>query len=454
MRLDLVLPVNHPDNPEPVFEMGRQPDQRDWLQLEYTAADRAQLSFYHAGAGALDGREFAIPADRQLTVELHCGSLLPPFTHPVFSGWTRDEYERARRELSISVNGTEVLRTALDCYQASPASFSFGRLKWPMGGMEQAFSGTIRSSDRLELVRPEAIAQPSAGGVVGLSLILPAQRPSGAEPIMLTGNGTESDLVYCVYDGAGRIKFGLDHYGAGGPISEFAPFDPLVPHSATVSMGNGAAPPNRLVVVFDGRTLIDSETDFYPAPADSTLVGVNRFGSTAALGRFTGIVTAVRQLGAGPLPAKAVEAGFGAVEMVVNFPGGSKVVSDPLVVTGGPGKGDFVYIKYVDSGHVAFGFDHWGKGGLLGEPIAVDYLATHRLSITMDSLYASDTTPRHPNDVRVLMDGLLAFQYSSPCYPSEASQVRIGRNEIGGSACRPGFAGRLVLVERYPEMRP
>jgi hypothetical protein len=454
IRLDLVLPENHPDNPEPVFETGRQSDQRDWLQIEYTGPDRAQFSFFHAGAGALDGREFSIPADRRISVELRCGSLLPPFSHPVFAGWTRDEYDSARRELRITVNGAEVLRTALDCYQASPASFSFGRLKWPMGGMEEEFSGKILSSDRLLLARPEMLTQPSGGGVIGLSLILPAQRPSGAEPIMLTGNGTKSDLVYCVYDGTGRIKFGLDHYGAGGPISEFAPFDPLVPHSAIVSMGNGTAPPKRLVVVFDGQTLIDSETDFYPAAPASTYVAVNKFGSTAALGRFTGIVTAIRPLGPGALPPKAVEAAYGAVDMVVNFPGEGIVAADPLVVTGSRGKGDFIYVKYVDLGHVAIGFDHWGEGGLLGEPIAVDYRATHRISITMDSLYASGATPRHPNDVRVLVDGLLAFQCASPCFPSELSQIRIGRNEIGGSVCSATFTGNLVLVERRPEMRP
>ena len=454
MRLELVLPEDHPDNPQPVFEMGRQSDQRDWLQVSYTGADRAQLSFFHAGAGALDGREFAIPADRRIVVELRCGSLVPPFSHPVFAGWSEDEYDRARRELRISVNGDEVLHTALDCYQATPASFSFGRLKWPMGGLEEAFTGTILSSERLPLARPEPLAQPSAGGVVGLSLILPAQRPSGAEPLLLTGSGSESDLVYCVYDGTGRIKFGLDHYGAGGPISEYAAFDPLVAHSAVISMGNGAAPPSRLVVVFDGRTLIDSETEFYPSAPASTWVGLNRFGSTAALGRFSGIVTAIRPLGDAALPREAPDGASGAVEMVVNFPGGGKVATDPLVVTGGPGKGDFIYVRYVDPGHVAFGYDHWGKGGLLGDPIAVDYLATHRLSITMDSLYASGHTPRHPNDVRVLLDGLLALQCSSPCYPSEPSQIRMGKNEIGGSVCRSSFAGRLVLLERYPEMRP
>jgi hypothetical protein len=452
LRLDLVLPEAHPDNPEPVFEMGRQADQRDWLQIEYTAPDRAQFSFFHAGAGAVDGREFAIPADRRVVVELHCGALLPPFSHPVYSGWSREAYDAARRELRISVNGNEVLRTALDCYHATPASFSAGRLKWPMGGMEGAFSGEIVSVKRLALAPPGAVERP-ADGVLGLGLILPAQRPSGAEPIMATGDGSRSDLLYCIYDGTGRLKFGLDHYGVGGPISEFVPYDPLVPHSAVVSMGTGAAPPGRLVVVFDGRTLIDSQTDFYPSPPGSAVLGQNRFGSTAALREFTGVITAVRPLGPGALPPRAAEASYGAVEMVVNFPGDQVVAADPLVVTGAPGMGDVVYVKYVDPGHIALGFDHWGKGGSMGDPVAIDYRVAHRIAITMDSLYASGESQRHPHDVRVLVDGELALQCTSPCFPSQPSQIRIGRNEIGGSTCRPKFAGDIVLVERYPQMR-
>jgi hypothetical protein len=451
LHLQLLLPEQHPDNSEPIFETGRQADQRDWVQIDYLGEDRARLDFFHAGSGELDGAEFAIPEDRRIDVELHCGSLLPPFDHPAFAGWTLDEYLEVRSELRLSVNGVDVMRTALECYGATPASFSFGRLKWPMGGMEEAFSGTITGVARLPIVRPPAVATPSAGDSgLEMDLILPAKRARGAEPILLSGSGSRSDLLYCAYDGMNQVRFGMDHFGTGGPTSEYVPFDALVPHTVVASMGPRADSAARLLVVFDGRTLIDSVQKFYPPVPGSIVVGSNRFGSTAAGARFTGIVMTTRAVPLVGLPVPARNDGYGAVDMVVNFPQAAIGAAEPLVVTGTTRSGDFVYVKYIDSGHVALGYDHWSVGGVLSEPIAVDYREAHRVSVAMDSLEDPAAPAPRSHSVRVLLDGTPVLNFSSPCYPSTLSQIRIGRNDIGGSTCSPAFSGEMVLVERFP----
>jgi len=464
LRLELRVPERPPRLPEPLFETGRQPDQRDWLMIEYLPAGRARLSLYHAGTGAFTGREFAIPADRMLVVETRCGSLLPPFGHPVFSGWTREQYDAARMDVQVTVNGAEVLRTALECYDSSPANMSIGRQRWFAGGMAQAFSGQIVAVTRLPLAKPASVMPFfNKSAPVELSLFLPASMPTGADPLLLTGRGMKSDLLYCIYDGMNRVRFAVDHYGAGGPQSESVFYDPFVPHSVIAWMGSmagssspgsdkGVAIPNRLVVIFDGRTVLNVDQDFFPGSPETTVVGLNAYGSSAASHQFTGIVSGVRQVGPDAIP-NLVRSGFGAVEMSVVFPSWVPGTQEPLVVTGLTGAGDFVYVRYVDATHVAFGFDHWGIGGLKGGPVEVDYARTHRVAITFQSLYPGDSASHKSDLVRVAVDGRAALEGNFVCHPSRADQITIGRNLIGGSTCGSIFLGRILSVERFPEPR-
>ena len=463
LRMELRAPEHPPRVPEPLFETGRQPDQRDWLLIEYLPAGRARLSLYHAGTGIFAGREFEIPPDRRLVVEARCGSLLPPFGHPAFSDWTREEYDAARMDVRVTVNGADVLRTALECYDSSPANMSIGRQRWFAGGMAAAFSGQIEAVSRLPLPRPDSVVGRLDKPLpIELSLYLPASMPTGADPLLVTGRGMKSDLLYCVYDGANRVRFALDHYGAGGPQSESIAFDPYVPHVVIAWMGSlasaspgpdrAAAGPNRLVVIFDGRTVLNVDQDFFPGAPGSAVVGLNAYGSTAASRQFTGIVTGVRQVGSDVIP-RLVRSGFGAVEMSVVFPSWVPGTQEPLVVTGRSGAGDFVYVRYIDATHVSFGFDHWGVGGLKGPQVETDFARTHRIAISFQALYPADSASHATNAVKVVIDGRTALEGNFACHPSTADQITIGRNLIGGSTCGSVFLGRILSVERFPEPR-
>jgi len=464
LRLDLRLPEQPPGLPEPLFETGREGDQRDWLEIDYMAKGRARLSFFHAGTGQFPSKEFDIPADRRIVVEARCGSLLPPFGHPVYSGWSRDEYDDAKRDLRLTVNGEEVLRASIECYDASPANTTLGRLAFFTGGMQQAFSGSILGVERLPLVKPPKLAPLfSKSEPVELSLYLPTANQAGADPLLVTGSGKESDLVYCVYDGANHIKFALDHFGSGGPVSESVPYDPLVLHKITIWMGSMAAPadaasptplpPDRLAVVFDGRALLNVDQVFYPSTPSSAIVGFNPYGSTGARREFTGRISVARQVDGSVLPPIVRSGSYGAIEMSVNFPFGVLGTQEPLVVTGVTGAGDFVYVRYADPTHVVIGFDHWSVGGILGEPFELDYGATHRIAISFQALFPPGSALHASKAVRVLIDGKPALVGSFPCHPTTADRIKVGVNPIGGSTCGPKFTGRILSVELFPEPR-
>jgi hypothetical protein len=464
LRLDLRLPAQPPVLPEPLFETGREGDRRDWLEIDYLPKGRARLSFFHAGTGHFPSREFTIPADRRIVVEARCGSLLPPFGHPVYAGWSREEYDDAKHDLRLTVNGEEVLRLSIECYESSPANTTLGRLAFFSGGMQQAFTGSILGVESLPLAKPLKVAPLfSKAEPVELSLYLPTANQSGADPLLVTGSGNQSDLVYCVYDGANHVKFALDHFGSGGPVSESVHYDPLVLHKITIWMGSMAAPDgagsptplsrDRLTVVFDGRALLNVNQVFYPSTPSSAIMGFNAYGSTGAGREFTGKIAAARQVDAGVLPPLVSSGKYGAVEMSVNFPYGVPGTQEPLVVTGVEGAGDFVYVRYIDPTHVLIGFDHWGIGGIMGEPFELDYGQTHRIAISFQALFPPGSALHESKAVRVLIDGKPALVGSYACHPTTADRIMIGANPIGGSTCGPKFTGRILSIELFPEPR-
>ncbi len=455
LRLELRLPDKAPVQAEPLLETGKESETRDWLQISYLPQNRARLSFFHAGTGLFPGKEFNIPADRKIAVDIRCGSLLPPFDHPALSGWSRSEYNDVKRDLQVKVDGEEVLRASVDCYDSSPANLTLGRVIWVTGGITQSFSGSILSVKDLPLVKPPKVAPLfNKAEPVELTLFLPAAGRAGADPLLVTGNGGESDLLYCSYDGSARVKFGLDHYGAGGPQSELVTYDPVAPHKVTIWLGSmagaaaGTAPSGRLVVIFDGKTLLNLQQVFYPSTPESAIVGYNAYNSSEAGREFSGRVAGARQVPVDSLPPLTKDGSYGAVEMSINFPYYRSGTQEPLVLTGVQGAGDLVYVRYVDPSHVMFGFDHWGVGGFLGGPIEIDYGQTHRLKIAFQSLYPPGS-PQHESDaVSVTMDGKPALVGKFACHPSSADRIKIGANPIGASTCGPLFSGRILSIER------
>ncbi len=479
LRVTLELPeALRYDRGEPVFETGLNPGECDWLQLDFLKAHRARVAFHHAGLPALLGDAFALPADRRLVIEADCGSLLPPFDHPAFAGWTRAEFESLARHLQVRVNGEQVLQAVIPCYPASPADLAFGRTRWPIGGVAPHFTGRILAEERLPLVRRPAVPpRLMEAGPVELSFLLPTLHNAGADPLLVTGHAAASDLLYGFFDGHGRIRFGLDHFGYGGPQSEFVPYDPLRLHHLTVWMGSlSAASPavatpsevrpasgsgavaipwsQRLVVSFDGRTLLNLEQVFYAGAPETARIGVNPYGSTTAGGRFEGLVESVRQVDFAGLPPLVATGAYGELGLTLRLPSDVPGAREPLVVSGVTGAGDLLYVSYLDATHVAIGFDHWGVGGLIGPPFELDYAQPHRVWLTMGSLYPPGSNGDRATRVRVTIDGRVALEGRSPCHPSTAPQIRIGVNPIGGSTCGPTFTGEIRALVRSREPAP
>jgi len=462
LQLDLELPPAGDLAIEPLFETGRAADRRDWLQIAYLPGNRAQLGFFHAGTGLVAGRPFPIPPSRRISVEAQCGSLLPPYAHPTFANWSEDDYTAASRELLLKVDGVEVLHAALGCYPSAPGDLRLGANRWLGDGVAGHFSGRILADRRLPLARPAAVAPVlHEQGEVELQVVFPADRNTGMEPLLATGQGLQADLVYCSYEGPGKLRLALDHSNSGGPRSNLLSYDPARPCLLQFWMGSlagegqagqqpaGVPPRRRIFVKMDGVVVLNEVARFNRARPETIVAGRNPFSSTEVAAHFTGEVLGLAS-GINPpaLPVLQVAGERGAVDLKVRFPDQALGTAEPLVVTGATGAGDILYVKYVDSGHMSFGFDHWGVGGIAGQPVEIDYGEPHRLEITMGSLYPGGGAGPWAERVRVKLDGAVVLEGASACHPSEPDEITIGRNLIGGSTCGPAFTGRILGVTR------
>ena len=215
----------------------------------------------------------------------------------------------------------------------------------------------------------------------------------------------------------------------------------------------------RLVVTFDGRVALNGDQVLYPVGPQSLVAGVNSFGSAVAREEFTGRIAGIRQVAMESLPPAEKNGAYGAIDMTVEFPLGALGTQEPLVVTGVAGAGDMVYLRYVDAGHVLFGFDHLGIGGSIGEPVSVDYRANHRIAVVFQALYPPGSLGHGSDLVRVKLDGTTVLESHWACHPTAIDQISIGKNPIGGSTCGVAFTGRILAdsipsAHRHESPRP
>jgi hypothetical protein len=138
----------------------------------------------------------------------------------------------------------------------------------------------------------------------------------------------------------------------------------------------------------------------------------------------------------------------GAVSLVLLLPRNRLGRSEPLVVTGQPGAGDFIYVTYSDATHIRFGVDHWGRFARLSDAQPIDYSIPHLIKVSFGPL-----DPRSPalasSDLQVELDNRVVFLvHPFAAYPTRPAAIAIGRNPIGGSTCEAEFTGATLLAFR------
>jgi hypothetical protein len=150
----------------------------------------------------------------------------------------------------------------------------------------------------------------------------------------------------------------------------------------------------------------------------------------------------------------------GPLRIRLMLPRGETNRSQPLVTTGRPQAGTFLFIIYQDPAHIRVGMDVWGQASWISEPIPADYFSEQEFVVTSGALYPAN----HPKlrgisaaeiealkkHIKVEFNGRTVLDQTISSYDSKISEVTVGESRIGGSNTEPRFVGKILSVERLP----
>jgi hypothetical protein len=320
-------------------------------------------------------------------------------------------------------------------------------------------------------------------GPIRMQATFPRGLSGRLEPLVVTGASEYSDTLLVHYLDEGNVRFVLQHHGYGAVVGPSVRVGVNEAHAVEVEMGSLYPPAEhplfarfspgetryikRLVrVTVDGKVAFDARRLLYDASPGAVYLGESPFRNAPGIGgTFSGRISNVTRAGLAGLKAEKIQMAEGAVAMRVVFPGFADRNPEPLLTTGLPGTGDLVYVKYVDERHVCFGFDHWGVGGPVSEPVELDPAVPHELEISLGSLFSPEAIDRlarisplraeqAKNLVRVKVDGREVLNQAVAFYPTALETVQVGANDIGLSSAGTVFNGDIIQLRRLPLDEP
>ncbi len=385
-------------------------------------------------------------------------SALYPRDDPGIRALDQETMRQLGDELRVDLNGHPVLAVS---HPPDPGETSDVHLgENPIGGSFAGprFSGEILSSDRLPLPRMLELAP---GQAVRVQAALPVGRGRGREPLLTLAGDGKMTSVYAVRVSPQSLRVGM--FSPAGrwleskdiPAGGEGALDLVVRAGRTEGMDSSPA----IAIEQHGVRLLGPAVPHPLLDSLRIFAGRNLAEAAPVNADFAGAALRAEILA---VPAAA---DFGACDLVVSFPLNRPGRAEPLVVSGQPGAGDLIYVVYVDARHVRLGLDHWGRGGVLSEPVPIDYGVNHELEISLGSLYppendarwgkipvAEQRGPRSRVSVRV--DGREVLAASLAAYPATPGQITVGENRIGGSTCDAQFTGRIHFAGRRPIAAP
>lgn len=306
-----------------------------------------------------------------------------------------------------------------------------------------------------------------AHGPIEMDLRFPKGRPGQLEPLLSTGWEFFSDHVFVYYVNDHQLRLGFDHTSRGSRTSQPIEINYDVLHHLRIELGSLYPPEQHplfdgksdlerasitqwLRLVLDGQTVLEGLQPFYDASPESVQIG--KTSATKAYGeRFTGQILQLKR-GAYQFLSQP-HGSYGSITLKLGFPL-LESRSQPLVGAGVTGRADTLYVRYLPDGYVRFGYDHWGVGAWESDQVAIDPTHPQELQIYLPALFAPHEGPHYspiPDHLVLLLDQKLVWRAQVPSYTADPSQVSLGSNFAGSSACEQEFSGVIGAISRDTE---
>lgn len=288
-----------------------------------------------------------------------------------------------------------------------------------------------------------------------LEVILPEQRPGVVEPLVYTGVQSE-DYVYVRYLSDARVCLGYAHTELGSIESEPFAINPADRrHQLEITLGSlapAAGHPvfsgwktaaierarHQVAVKADGKILLNQHTQFHPTTPGDLWIG--DAPAKKLLGKFSGKIVQLERVPLSPSPPLLTQWPGNGVAFNVHFANRRTGRADPILSTGTRGKGDLLFLTYLDETRVQFGIDHWQAGRVLGATVSVpNDNAIHAIELRNTPATA---TSGSAGKLAVLFDGATVLELPQALFPADPETLYLGLKTFP-SATEPIFGSRI-----------
>ncbi len=282
LELRLKLPQFTQARTEPLLMTGYGAN-ADYIWIHYRDEGHIVIGMEHTGRGGPVSAAIPVDYSQEHTVVISMGSLFPPVTHPRYEQLRSVADVFLRQQVKVEWDGQEIIAKQQKTYDASPATRYIGETPG-ITNFGARFSGQILARRTLDQPTHHQIPK-GEGGVILRLRFGPPRAPGTIEPLIQTGEAGRADALFVRYLDEKSAVLGLDHWGYGGPVSpSFVP-DDMRDHEIEVHMdslnfptvlgSSGVMGRKKLWVKLDGRTLLESDQEFYPANATQIFIGHN-----------------------------------------------------------------------------------------------------------------------------------------------------------------------------------
>jgi hypothetical protein len=256
----------------------------DVLFVRLVDDSHAVFGYFHAGAGGPVSDPVPLETTRPHEISIFEGSFLPPDFHPMFEGWSRPAMDHARHALRVRLDGADVLSQDVDFYETSPGGLGIGVC--PVLGADvaqPAFTGRIESTSRAAFEASDAGSRlPNAERGITMEIRFPRIPIGSIEPLLSTGLGDTGNLLTVAYFPGSQVQLTLKQTGAPDVTTPLVDGSPEQVHRVSIRLGSLSAPNNgaggadpRLVLAYDGRTLVDILRPTHPSDPMRVQFGLN-----------------------------------------------------------------------------------------------------------------------------------------------------------------------------------
>ena len=122
--------------------------------------------------------------------------------------------------------------------------------------------------------------------------------------------------------------------------------------------------------------------------------------------------------------------------------------AEPLIVTGRPGAGDFLFLRHEADGAITLGYESWGESGQFSPALTVPADRRLRFTVATPGLTQVRGIFAPPTDrLQVMVNGVECFNTPVSHHLRLPDRIWFATNPIGGTACDANLRGTLRLPD-------